>query len=97
MVFNCMNKDVNQVIWHILSKLDRMGKIGGSHTEIINLEKGLPMHFRSSKQGKKIIQKVIKEMIDREYLLQKPSTGEIHISLNPRKLNEIKEFVERYK
>ena len=92
-----MDKEVIILMWHILSKLNRMGKIGGAHTEIINLQKGLPMHFRSSKQGKKTIQKAIKEMIYREYLLQKPSTGEIHISLNPRKLNEIKEFIERYK
>ena len=92
-----MDKEIIIVMWHILSKLNRMGKIGGAHTESINLQKGLPMHFRSSKQGKKTIQKALKEMIDREYLLQKPSTGEIHVSLNPRRLNEIKEFIERYK
>ncbi len=92
-----MEKEIIQVIWYILSKLSRMNKIGGSHTEIKNLEKGLPSHFRTSKQGKKQIQEAIKEMFQREYLLQKPSTGEIHVSLNPRKINEIKEFIENYK
>ncbi len=92
-----MKKETNDVIWHILSKLIRMNKIGGSHTEIKNLEKGLPSHFRTSKQGKKTIQEAVKEMLNKEYLLQKPSTGEIHVSLNPRKINEIQEFIEKYK
>ena len=92
-----MEKEVAQVIWHVLSKLSRMNKIGGAHTEIKNLEKGLPSQFKSSKQGKKIIQEAIKEMFNKEYLLQKPSTGEIHVSLNPRKIKEIKEFIEKYK
>lgn len=88
---------VNEVIWHVLSKLNRMGKIGGSHTEIANLSKGLPSLFKSSKQGKKVIQESIKEMFNKEYLLQKPSTGEIHVSLNPRKIKEIIEFIEKHK
>ncbi len=90
-------EEVNKVIWHVLSKLNRMSKIGGSHTEIANLSKGLPSHFKCSKQGKKIIQEAIKEMFEKEYLLQKPSTGEIHISLNPRKIKEIIEFIDKYK
>ena len=92
-----MEKEVEQVIWHILAKLSRMNKIGGAHTEINNLEKGLPNHFKENKKGKKKIQEAIKEMFRRDYLLQKPSTGEIHVSLNPRKINEIREFIEKYK
>ncbi len=92
-----MEKEVNQVMWHILSKLSRMEKIGGAHTEITNLPKGLPSHFRSNNRGKKIIQKAIKELLGRDYLLQKPSTGEIHVSLNPRKLKEIDEFIIKYR
>ena len=92
-----MEKEVSQVMWHILSKLSRLEKIGGAHTEIANLHKGLPSHFRASKQGKKTIQKAIKEMFDKEYLLQKPSTGEIHVSLNPRKIKEISDFITQYK
>lgn len=92
-----MDKEVVDVIWFILSKLNRMGKIGGSHTEIINLYKSLPMYFRSSNKGKKIIQKAVKELLRREYLLQKPSTGEIHVSLNPRKLKEIIAFIIKYR
>lgn len=91
-----MNKEINNIMWFILSKLNRMGKIGGSHTEIINLCKGLPIHFRSSNKGKKQIQKAIKELFKKEYLLQKPSTGEIHVSINPRKIKEIIEFITKH-
>ncbi|MEK6826800.1 MAG: hypothetical protein AABX08_03180 [Nanoarchaeota archaeon] len=92
-----MEKEVNQVMWHMISKLIRMEKIGGAHTEITNLPKGLPLHFTSNKKGKKIIQKAIKELFNKGYLLQKPSTGEIHVSLNSRKLKEIEEFILKYK
>jgi hypothetical protein len=92
-----MDKEIINIMWLMLSKLNRMDKIGGAHTEIINLYKGLPLHLRSSNQGKKKIQKAVKELIKREFLLQKPSTGELHISINPRKLKEIIEFIENNK
>ncbi|MFH1592363.1 MAG: hypothetical protein ABIB47_03275 [Candidatus Woesearchaeota archaeon] len=92
-----MEKEVIQVMVHILAKLTRMEKIGSAHTEITNLSKGLPIHFRSNKKGKKIIQRAIKELFDRDYLLQKPSTGEIHVSLNPKKFSEIGEFIFRFR
>ena len=88
-----MDKDIINIMWLMLSKLNRMGKIGGSHTEIINLYKGLPLHIKSSKQGKKKIDNAIEELFKKEFLLQKPSTGEIHVSLNPRKIKEIMEFI----
>lgn len=88
-----MDKEVTNIMWFMLSKLNRMRKIGGSHTEIKNLHKGLPTHFKSSNKGKKKIQKAIKELFKKTYLLTKPSTGEIHVSLNPRKIKEIIEFI----
>lgn len=92
-----MDEEIINAMWFILSKLNRMKKIGGDHTEIKNLCKGLPIHFRASKKGKKKIQKAIKELFKREYLLQKPSTGEIHVSLNSKNLKEIIEFIVKNK
>lgn len=92
-----MDKDIINIMWLMLSKLNRMNKIGSSHTEITNLYKGLPQHFKSNKQGKKKIDKAIKELFRKEFLLQKPSTGEIHVSINPRKIKEIKEFIIKNK
>lgn len=51
---------------------------GGKHTEIKNLQKALPDHLRGTKEMKK----AVKELIDRGFLNVKPSTGELHISLN---------------
>lgn len=71
----------------ILKKLFRHRYIGGRHTEIRNAMKGFPPHLL--KEVKKEILNLIKE----GYLLSKPSTGEIHISLNPRMLNKIMEEI----
>ena len=92
-----MDREINNIMWLMLSKLNRMRKIGGSHTEISNLYKSLPSHFTSSNKGKKKIQKAVKELLKKEFLLQKPSTGELHVSLNPRKIKEIIEFINKYK
>lgn len=77
----------------ILRKLISLGKVGGSHTVIFNLEKGLPNHLRSSKKGRKAIKQAIKELTNEGFLLSKPSTGEQHVSINPRKIKEIKELL----
>ena len=67
----------------ILKKLFRHRYIGAKHTEIRNAMKGFPPHLL------KQIKKEIQELIKQSYLLAKMSTGEIHISLNPRMLDEI--------
>lgn len=77
----------------ILRKLVNLGKIGGSHTAIFNLSKGLPSHIRSNKKDQKEIALAIKELINGGFLLSKQSTNEQHVSINPRKIKEIKEFL----
>ena len=67
----------------ILKKLFRHRYIGGRHTEIRNAMKGFPPPLL--KEVKKEIQNLIRE----GYLLSKPSPGELHLSLNPRMMNEI--------
>lgn len=92
-----MTNEKIKVMRLMVTKLIRMDKWGGAHTEIRNLTKGLPQHFTSSKKGKKIIQKAIKELIRKEFLIIKPSTRELHVSLNPRKMRKIKQFYEKRK
>lgn len=77
----------------ILRKLINLGKIGGSHTSAFNLTKGLPNHLRSNKKGQKTIKQAIKELINNRLLLSKQSTNEQHISVNPKKVGEIKELL----
>ena len=85
------------IIWFILVKLANMKKFGGAHTALRNITKSLPSSIISNKRGKKLIEIAVKELIKREFLLAKPSTGETHISLNPRKTKEIWEFIDKYK
>ena len=88
-----MVNETEGVIFAIISKLIRMRMWGGKHTEMRNLYKGLPENLVSSKQGKKLLEKAIKELVRREFLITKPSTDEIHVSLNPRYSKEILEFI----
>ncbi len=72
----------------ILRKLFRFRKIGGAHTEARNAIKGLPPEYVN--QGKKELDWLIKN----GFLLSKPSTGETHVSINPRALGEIHKLLE---
>ena len=75
----------------ILRKLMSMkpAKWGDSHTEEDNLVKGLPSHLR----GAKVVDKAIKELFQLEFLTKAKKTGEWHVSLNPRKKEEIYRFL----
>tara|TARA_Y100000310_G_C20385213_1_gene670092 strand:- start:326 stop:601 length:276 start_codon:yes stop_codon:yes gene_type:complete len=75
----------------ILRKLMAMKphKWGHSHTEEKNLVKSLPKHLR----GTKVVEKAIKELHQLEFLIRLKKTGEWHVSLNPRKKQEIYRFL----
>lgn len=83
--------------WFILVKLTNMKKFGGAHTALRNITKGLPSSITSNNKGRKLIETAIKELIKTGFLLAKPSTGEIHVSLNPHKTKEIWEFIQKHK
>jgi len=74
----------------IIRKLVQWKKWGGAHTE--NILKGLPSHLR----GEKITKNAVKELISEQWLIPAKKTGEIHYSLNPRKVGEILQFYEKY-
>ncbi len=52
----------------------------------------MPTQFSTSPKGKRIIKKAIKQLINNGFMLAKPSTGEVHVSLNTKKKKEIIEF-----
>jgi len=84
--------DKKEVQDKILRKLMVMSppKWGNSHTEEDNLVKGLPKYLR----GTKIVQNAIEELYKMEFLTKLKKTGEWHVSLNPRKKEEIYRFLE---
>ena len=71
----------------ILKKLFRHRYIGGRHTELRNAMKGFPPPLL------KEVKEEIKNLIREGYLMSKISTGETHISLNPRMINEIRKEI----
>ncbi len=75
----------------ILRKLMAMNppKWGNSHTEEDNLLKGLPKHMR----GTKIVQNAIDELFKMEFLTKLKKTGEWHVSLNPRRKEDVYRFL----
>jgi len=85
-----MKKEV--IMIRFLRKLINLDMWGGKHTESKNLLKALPKHLR----GEKITDDAIKEIYKLGFLISKPSTGEVHVSLNPKKKKDICEFLEKY-
>lgn len=71
----------------IVKKLFHHGYIGGKHTDIENLKKGLPGHLKGD------IKEAAKELIKAGILIPKPTSYGLHISLNPHKKEEINKYL----
>ena len=87
-------KQLNYLLkeFNLMMKRDykrKPAKWGNSHTEEKNLVKGLPGHLR----GSKIASEAIKELYKLGFLTKSMKTGEWHVSLNPRKKEEICRFL----
>ncbi len=83
--------DKKFIMIRFLRKLINLNIWGGRHTDLTNLKKCIPKHLR----GEKITEEAIKELIDMKFLNIKQSTGQIHVSLNPKKQYEIYEYVKK--
>ena len=72
----------------ILRKLYRHRIIGGKHTAIENLTHGLPKHIVGKAKD------AVKELIKEGFILQKPTSYGLQVSLNPEKIKEIEKIIE---
>lgn len=83
----------------ILQKLVRANIWGGKHTPIDFIIRSVPEHYRNTHKGKKVIDNALKELINHEWIilvLKRTGKGsEEHLSLNPRKIGEIRQFIEK--
>ena len=83
----------------ILQKLVRSNTWGGKHKLLHFVTKGVPEHYRNTHKGKKIIEEVIKELTNEEWIIilaKKTGKGsDEHVSSNPRKIREIQDFLEK--
>ena len=74
----------------ILYKLRRNFYIGGRHTSEDNAIKGFPKHKRGE------LKKAVKNLIKDGYLISKPTSYGLEISINPEMMREINEILEDY-
>jgi hypothetical protein len=77
-----------RVARRILQRLDGMGKWGGYHTEFAHLSRG----FAGNDRG--LAEAVGKSLLAAGLLAEKPSVGQRHVFLNPRRASEIHALIE---
>ena len=90
-------EEVESVKKLILQRLIRSNIWGGKHIPLNFVYKCLPGHYKNN-QGKKLVEKALKELTNLSFVIILPKkTGkgvDDHISLNSRKVSEIKQFLE---
>ena len=72
----------------ILQRLDGMGKWGGYHTEFAHLSRGFARDQRA------LAQSVGEALLAAGLLAEKPSVGQRHVFLNPRRAAEIRALID---
>jgi hypothetical protein len=77
-----------RVARRILQRLSGMGKWGGYHTEFAHLPRG----FAGNDRG--LAMEVGEALLDAGLLLEKPSVGQRHVYLNPRRAGEIHRLID---
>jgi hypothetical protein len=77
-----------RVARRILQRLDGMGKWGGYHTEFSHLARGFAGNDRA------LAQEVGEALLGAGLLEEKPSVGQRHVYLNPRRAAEIRRMIE---
>jgi hypothetical protein len=77
-----------RVARRILQRLDGMGKWGGYHTDFAHLARGFAGNERA------LAQDAGEALLDSGLLAEKPSVGQRHVFLNPRRAREIRAFIE---
>ncbi len=79
----------------ILHKLARHRMWGGKHTSFENLAKSFNVRHLG-KEGYRRIDKIGKELINEGFLLSKPTSYGLEVSLNPNFKGEIIETIEKH-
>lgn len=82
-----MKSDEDKIKATILYHLRRKKVIGGVHTHFDTLKKGFPSHLG------KDVNKTAKQLIKEGFIITKPTSYGLQVSLNKEKLKEIEEFI----
>ena len=73
---------------HILLKMIDHGYIGGRHTAVEELPKGLPSHMK----GEAV--KAVKQLVKQGWLIPKITSYGLHVSIDPTKIPEIEKLLK---
>lgn len=73
----------------LLYHLRKKRVLGGVHTHFDTLKMGFPKHL-----GKEV-ENIAKQLIKEEWLITKPTSYGLQVSLDKEKLAEIEDFIER--
>lgn len=92
-----MEKDIPIIMWFILVKLENMNKWGAAHSELKRVLKSLPSQFSTNNQGKKLVEKAVKELVRKDFISIYKKTNQDHTSLNSKKAKNIKTFIDEVK
>ncbi len=84
-----MEFDVKVIKARLLYHLRRKRVVGGVHTHFDTLKRGFPKHL-----GKEV-DSVAKQLIKEGWLITKPTSYGLQVSLNKDKLKEIDDFISR--
>jgi hypothetical protein len=77
-----------RVVRRILQRLDGMGKWGGYHTAFDHVARGFAGNERS------VASDVGERLVAAGLLIEKPSVGQRHVSLNPRRSSDIRRLID---
>jgi hypothetical protein len=80
--------DARRIARRILQRLDGMGKWGGYHTDFAHLARGFAGNERA------LAQDVGEALLEAGLLAEKPSVGQRHVFLNPRRAAEIRRLID---
>mgnify|MGYP001568436021 CR=1 FL=1 len=87
-----MLEDISEETKNILKKLYNKKRIGGKHTE----EKNCLRWIKNLETEKhKLVLREWEACIKEELILRTMKTGELHVSINPRRLKEIHELIRQ--
>lgn len=78
-----------RVARRILQRLDGMGKWGGYHTEFSHLARGFAGNDRA------LAEEIGERLLSSGLLAEKPSVGQRHVFLDPRRAADIRAMIER--
>lgn len=81
--------DEENIMATLLYHLRRKRKIGESHTPFDTLKKGFPSHLG------KDIKKIAEELIKKGYMISKPTSYGLQVSLNKEKLQEVEALIKK--